>query len=752
MFRNSFPLYTFVITILFAIASAAPATPSPRAPHPTLHMDAGPLPTQDQSPHGSHGPAGSLELRGRALRGTMLTRPAVASNGMLYTGAGSHLVVADCSGPSPVELGATYGHDHNYATAISGDYAYVAAYHHGLEIYDISDPTQPQLVSSLQTSFFESNWNLTISGHYAYVADIQSGLKIIDISNPHAPALVSTFEITNTKGVAVEGNLAYVVVGSWIQETMALYILDISNPAQPEPLGWVEGFGEGRNVSVEGQHAYVASWTGGLYAIDIRNPAAPIIVSNIGGMEAFDVQVRDGIAYVADLNGRIVTVDERDPTQPRILGSTQVGSLSFGLTLHGDHAFVGDGRAGVIRVDISTPETPTVVDGIENGGWAIDLAVEEDLVFVANAYRGLDVVSAGDSPLHMSSFDPGNDCIAVAAESTLVCLLDRGGNLHLLDSTDPSALKPLAQIPGFSSGEDVQMAHGIAYVADEIAGLRLVDISDPHHPFERGSVPISRGQPWSLALVGDRAILSGMNLLAAVVDVSDPDHPQELGAVGFPGMGVEVRANGFLAYVGDWNQGLRIIDIRDPAAPVEVGNYRPPIAGVVGIALQHPTVWISNEYDGIIEVDVSSPSAPQAVATHDPWGDAVDLAVRGTNLHVANGGSGYALYSSAPVTVTGGPGPSAPARTALLPPAPNPFNPHTTITFDVNEAGPADLAVYNARGSLVRQLQTGRLSSGRHAFVWDGKNTSGLTQPSGLYVARLSLNDAIDERPLLLLK
>jgi len=70
--------------------------------------------------------------------------------------------------------------------------------------------------------------------------------------------------------------------------------------------------------------------------------------------------------------------------------------------------------------------------------------------------------------------------------------------------------------------------------------------------------------------------------------------------------------------------------------------------------------------------------------------------------------------------------------------APNPFNPRTTIRFDVGRSGPVRLGIFDVRGRLVQDLVTGTLASGRHQAVWDGRDRSGRAAAAGVYFVRLT--------------
>jgi hypothetical protein len=73
----------------------------------------------------------------------------------------------------------------------------------------------------------------------------------------------------------------------------------------------------------------------------------------------------------------------------------------------------------------------------------------------------------------------------------------------------------------------------------------------------------------------------------------------------------------------------------------------------------------------------------------------------------------------------------------LYPSQPNPFNPMTRIRFDLPAAGQVRLSVYDLAGRLVRVLVEGEIPAGSHEAVWDGRDSTGRSAPSGSYLARL---------------
>lgn len=98
--------------------------------------------------------------------------------------------------------------------------------------------------------------------------------------------------------------------------------------------------------------------------------------------------------------------------------------------------------------------------------------------------------------------------------------------------------------------------------------------------------------------------------------------------------------------------------------------------------------------------------------------------------------------------------PSAADAGAVLHPAyPNPFNPSTTLAYELTAPQRVTLAVYDVAGRRVRTLAAGEArGAGRHEAFWDGRDTSGRSVPSGVYFARLSVVGAERTRRLVLQK
>jgi hypothetical protein len=93
-----------------------------------------------------------------------------------------------------------------------------------------------------------------------------------------------------------------------------------------------------------------------------------------------------------------------------------------------------------------------------------------------------------------------------------------------------------------------------------------------------------------------------------------------------------------------------------------------------------------------------------------------------------------------------------PGSFRLYPNYPNPFNPVTTIRFDLPAASRVRLAVYNLLGQEIRVLTDRSWTGGSHELQWEGRDSRGSAVPAGVYLVRLDSGPFRAARKLLFLK
>lgn len=93
-----------------------------------------------------------------------------------------------------------------------------------------------------------------------------------------------------------------------------------------------------------------------------------------------------------------------------------------------------------------------------------------------------------------------------------------------------------------------------------------------------------------------------------------------------------------------------------------------------------------------------------------------------------------------------------PTGFALSPGFPNPFNPSTTLRFEIAQPSHVSITIYNAVGQQVATLVNNRVSAGVYTATWDARDADGRILPSGVYIARMEAGNFTQSQKLLLLK
>jgi hypothetical protein len=267
--------------------------------------------------------------------------------------------------------------------------------------------------------------------------------------------------------------------------------------------------------------------------------------------------------------------------------------------------------------------------------------------YVAAGVAGLRVVDVSDpvAPVETGLYDTPGGAVAVAVHSY--------GASRRTEQQAPLR-DSIAGGPG-----DLY-----AYVADGDAGLRVVDVSDPAAPAEVGSydtpgkawdVVVASGPGGTLAYVADLDV-SGVNNGLRIIDVSDPAAPTQVGSYSAGGAcwtwGVAVVDN--YAYIANFGCGLRIVDVSDPTAPAEVGVWYGVDPISVTVAGKYAYVGAVSGY-GLRVLNVSDPVAPTEVGFYSALGQAGDMVVvdrpGGPLAYVVDNGGGLYILRFYPYQV-----------------------------------------------------------------------------------------------------
>ena len=496
-------------------------------------------------------------------------------------------------------------------------------------------PFVPTLVGNYNTSFARG---VAVDGDHAFVAAGDSGLQIMDISDPDAPTLVGSYVTPGSAlDVAVVGDLAFVA-----DNYSGLQIVDISDPAAPTLVGSFDTPSFVWDVTVAGDLAFVAD-SDALQIVDVSDPAVPTLVGSIDTLNyPRGVVVAGDLAFVANHESGLQIVDISNPAAPALVGSYDTPGVAWGVVVAGGLAFVADQVSGLQIVDISDPAAPTLVGSYDTPSSATGVAVSGDRAYVADNYSGLHIVDISDpaAPTLVGSYNTPGIAYDVAVSGDRAFVADAYG-LRIVDISDPIAPTLVGIYDTLGYARNVTVSGARAFVDDNYSGLHIVDISDPAAPTLVGRYD-TPSEVWGVAVDGALAYVAGEVSGLLIVDISDPAAPTLLGSYDTPDIAFGVAVSGDRAFVADGYSGLQIVDISDSAAPTLVGIYDTP-GYARNVTVSGDRAFVADSHSGLLIVDISDPAAPTLVGSYDTPGSAVDVTVSGDRAFVADYQSGLQI-------------------------------------------------------------------------------------------------------------
>jgi formylglycine-generating enzyme required for sulfatase activity len=314
------------------------------------------------------------------------------------------------------------------------------------------------------------NEGIAITGRTALVAGGEAGLHTIDWSDPANPQLLATLnttkyadaiEVVRTFTGGVVRDIAHIVEG-----TEGVTSFDVTDPANP--VDYLTGTTAvvGRTIFIEQGDdpsvpyiVYLAEdWKGvRIFESIVDDPGIlaynGVFVGTNGS--AFALAVRDGWGYCADNEMGLCVLDLRirDLNFVDLVSWADTPGRARAVALEGDHAFVADGVEGLAVFRIDAGATPQKVAQYDLSGFSEGIAVRDGLCALAANTGGVHFLDVSDpaNPVYMGTtpttyamdvaFSDDGYCLAIDLEDGLYVL---GGRGPFLDTTAPSPVTDLA--------------------------------------------------------------------------------------------------------------------------------------------------------------------------------------------------------------------------------------------------------------------------------------------------------------------
>ncbi len=359
--------------------------------------------------------------------GTIYSFCAIAENsaGKVYDGLQQFLTSGEAPPPPlacSLSLQGSVSQNQRVYTSVNvdGQYAYVTSYDHfgdndALKIFDISNSSNPQLVSSLLTGGAQDLPKIArIAGNYAYLLTSQR-LQIADISSRSAPRIVGEIgtNTTDPNALVVSGNYAYITSMNGRSDSSVLQVFDISTPASPTLVGstLIGDTAAPRAVYVSGNYAYVAA--ANLQVFNISNPSNPVFVRSVPlSWLGQGIYGTAQYLYVTTLaaSGSLDILDLTNPANPTSVGTLAIGSYVNSVAVENGIAYVGSpGDGKLLVIDVTSPASPRLATSItpQQLYYSPDsIAVSNGSVYVVNGTGSYGSPHVGSLQIFKSSCAP----------------------------------------------------------------------------------------------------------------------------------------------------------------------------------------------------------------------------------------------------------------------------------------------------------------------------------------------------------
>ena len=204
----------------------------------------------------------------------MVTSIALSGNFAYVTLGDMGMAILDVTDPTnPVVRGYHAINGQAVSVCVFGGYAYVAVGSaNKIFVFNILDPEKPEFVSSISVPGEPVQLTVTMQGAglFAYVALYGAGIQIVDITDPTQPQLRGAFNAAECLGLSVKGAYVYLCLQSVNPE-----VVNVSNPDNPVLAAKMSGVLAYKAFVGENKTLYTSDG-GTLRVLDVSDPANPI--------------------------------------------------------------------------------------------------------------------------------------------------------------------------------------------------------------------------------------------------------------------------------------------------------------------------------------------------------------------------------------------------------------------------------------------------------------------------------------------
>ena len=250
------------------------------------------------------------------------------------------------------------------------------------------------------------------------ISAMVQGIEFYDISNNGQLDHISHFSLSqNAKANCVEAYANH----AYFTSRNGLYVVDISNPSNPQNLGRVSGTNNLilENLDAENNLLAVAAHADGVLVYDISDPQNLELKSIINCVNAWCARIKDGYVYIGD-GINVMIYDISVSSNPIFINQIETSNAIKDIALSQSFMYVAIGSDGVNIYDNSDPQNPIILDNYNTNTLANRISPFENKLAVSD-WDDIDILEWNGSSFDRVGYkNTGNRTMAVATKENYI--------------------------------------------------------------------------------------------------------------------------------------------------------------------------------------------------------------------------------------------------------------------------------------------------------------------------------------------
>lgn len=469
--------------------------------------------------------------------------------------------------------------------------------------------------------------DLLIDEEVVYVVSPITGLVVFDAADPLNPIEITSMPAVLGERLVRDGDL--LIVGS--DSDLPMQLLDIRNPASPVVLSEIDQ--SPFTYGLVDDMLYVVT-LGYMHFYDVSDPASPSFVQ---GFEIPDWISFGSFEFVGDTvlvnRGGLFAFELEDALVGGFVMTPLFDLPNLSDARYRDgYIYAASSREGLFVYDVRDPDRVVEVYA-EDGIGAEHIEIVGSVLYLSEGDHGVRIVDISDPsrPRTMERLRPGFEVKRVRVEDNLVYTIAsryQVGGVSVFDTSRSRTTALRSTVPLDVGGRLVAADGGIACVASRDE-LSVIDISDPDDAFLIGSYAFDGGpvEITGLEIGAGVAFVASVDGHIRIIGIDDPRNPTLVDSIGTGDQILAMDLDGDYLYLGGLTSGLRILDVSSLGDPSLVGVYLGGASEAMVGALdaRGGLVSIAIEGVGIHLLDVSDPTLPRLLSLTGLRRDVIDI-------------------------------------------------------------------------------------------------------------------------------